>query len=523
MRRLRPWARGPVPLLTGAEAAAFDRSAIDDLGVPEAALMESAGRVAADLAGRMADGDPVVALVGSGNNGGDALVAARTLRARGHEVRVVLAADRPADDPLLHGWSLSVTPDTEMGESDLDALVRRAGVVIDGILGTGISGAPRERQAHLIERLNSAGARVLSLDIASGVAADTGAVPGVAVRAAATVAFGWPKLGSVLAPGRDHTGRLLAAEIGFPPLSDGVGAARLLTPAWGASVRPRRGTDTHKNRVGALTLVAGGVGMAGAAILAARAALRAGAGYVRVASAPENRRALQGALPDAPFVDLSDGEALSAALEAASAVVVGPGLGTGARAEAALSAVLRGAVRPTLIDADALNLLAGGRPSDVDGIGWEGRPVVLTPHPGEMSRLQGRDVESVQGDRPGAARGLAAATGAVVVLKGMPSLVAEPEGRLHVAGVVSSDLAVAGMGDVLSGVTGALLAQGLPPADAAGLGLVATGTAARATGRGAGLASGDVPDALPGAMRALGAGDTELDLPWLTLDMDAPS
>jgi NAD(P)H-hydrate epimerase len=511
-----------VPILTGSEAARFDRTAIDELGVPEAALMESAGRAAADLAGDMAGGGPVVALAGGGNNGGDALVAARTLAARRHRVRVILTAERAADDPLLHGWPLDVRPAAEMTSPELLDVLGRAGVLLDGILGTGISGAPREPQARVIELVNRSGVPILSLDIASGVDADRGAVPGAAVMAHTTLAFGWPKLGSLLAPGRSFSGRVLAAEIGFPPLPAPASTVRLLTPAWGGEVRPRRAPDTHKNRVGALTLVAGGMGMAGAAILAARAALRAGAGYVRVASAPENRDVMQTALPDVPWVDLGDPDAVRRALEAATAVAVGPGLGTDARARTALERVLAGPRRPLVLDADALNLIASGA-GDVTPVADDGRPVVLTPHPGEMARLMDTTVGEIQGDRPRAARTLASRLGTTVLLKGMPSLVAAPDGRLDVAGVVSSDLAVAGMGDVLTGTIGALLAQGLAPGDAAGLGLLVGGLAARSTGRGPGLASGDVPDALPAAFRIL---DGELDPPrhpWATLELEAPS
>jgi NAD(P)H-hydrate epimerase len=290
-------------------------------------------------------------------------------------------------------------------------------------------------------------------------------------------------------------------------------------------VRPRRDAETHKNEVGALTLVAGGQGMAGAAVLAARAALRAGAGYVRVASVPENRDLLQTALPDAPFVDLSDPQVLREALDAASAVAVGPGMGTDERARHALAGVLEGPVRPTLLDADALNLLAadpGGGGGALREAAEAGRPLLVTPHPGEMARLTGRSTGEVQADRPGTARHFAARSGATVILKGMPSLVADPGGELDLSGVVSTDLAVAGMGDVLTGTAGALLAQGLPPRDAAGLGLLAGAVAARATGRGAGLAAGDVPDALPEALRSMGAGTCPLPHPWLTLAMEAP-
>jgi NAD(P)H-hydrate epimerase len=486
--------------------------------------MESAGRAAADLAARLAQREPVVVLAGGGNNGGDALVAARTLRARGHRVRVILGAERPTDDPLLHGWTLEVASDIEVGESGVRCLLEGAGLVVDGLLGTGITGPPRERQARLIEMANAARAPILALDIASGVGADDGAVAGVAARAHTTISFGWPKMGALLAPGRGFTGRLVVAEIGFPPLDADGFRARLLTPAWGAGTRPRREPQTHKNAVGALTLVAGAAGMAGAAILAARAALRSGAGYVRVASVRENRHLLQTVLPDAPYVEMEDPDALQAALEAASAVAVGPGLGADAVARAALNRVLEGPARPTLLDADALNLVAAHPEgaAAVLGAAAEGRPLLVTPHPGEMARLTGRSPGEIQEDRPGAARSFSHASGATVLLKGMPSLVADPDGRLEIAGLASSDLAVAGMGDVLTGTAAAFLAQGLGPRDAAGLGLLAGALAARATGRGEGLAAGDVPDAIPGALRSLDTDPGAPPLPWMTLSLEAP-
>jgi NAD(P)H-hydrate epimerase len=374
---------------------------------------------------------------------------------------------------------------------------------------------------------------VVALDVPSGVDADTGQVPGDAVRAALTVAFGWPKLGTLLHPARAHTGRLVAVEIGFPPPAAGRWPAWLLTPGWAAPRRPRRDPDTHKKRVGSLLLVAGSPGMAGAAVLAARAALRAGVGYVRLASHADNRELLQEAVPDAPFLDAADVGALVAALEASEAVAVGPGLGTDAWAGAALDAVLRAAPSaddgrdgqgrnrvPLVLDADALNLLA----ATPDRLGHAaedgGRAVVLTPHPGEMARLLATDAADVQADRPAAARALADRTGATVVLKGAPTLVAEPGGRLAVSGVGGSELAVAGMGDVLTGAIAGLLAQGLSPVDATGLALVATARAAARRGAGPGLVASDVPDQLSAALAELGPGHSELDEPWVTLDLD---
>lgn len=515
----RPFARGAVAVPTGREAAAFDLHAIES-GVPQAALMESAGRAAADLAGFLAPEGRIVVLAGSGNNGGDALVLARTLRARGRDITVFLAGERLRPDPVLHGWHFDLQVAADQSDATLAAGFDSAALVVDGLLGTGLKAAPREPAARLIRLLQDPERRVLALDVPSGVDADTGGVSGVAVRACCTIAFGWPKLGVLLEPGRSRAGRVVVAEIGFPPVAEDRFGARLLTPGWLARVRPRRATVTHKYRVGAALVLGGGVGMAGALLLAGRAALRSGAGYLRLASVAGHRDALQAALPDAPFVAFDDLPALAAALDGSSAAAVGPGMGVDADAETALGCVLDAGL-PTILDADALNLLAMGRPRAPAAL-TRGGPFVLTPHPGEMARLLACSVEAVEGDRPAAARRLAQLTGSVVVLKGTPSLVAQPDGHLDVSGIASSDLAVAGMGDVLSGAVVALLAQGLEPRDAAGAALLVTALAALGTGLGAGLAASDVPDGVPGALSAVGSGTTDLPFGWVDLDLDAP-
>lgn len=522
---LRPYTRGrePVPVPTAHEAADFDRVSIQERGVPEAALMESAGRAAAELIQRLHPRGEVVGLVGSGNNGGDALVVLRTLRAWGRPVRAILGGQRPEPDPLLHGWELPTEVDEALDDQALAGRLAGAGVVVDGLLGTGMRGAPRPRQARLIRATGQGPAPVVALDVPSGVDAQSGAMAGEAVDAAVTVAFGWPKLGCLLHPGRGRVGRLVVAEIGFPPVGDHTWPAWLITPGWGAERRPRRAPDTHKNRVGSLLLVAGSPGMAGAAVLAARAALRTGVGYLRLASHPANRPILQEAVPDAPFLDATDPQELAAALEASRAIAVGPGLGTGADAQAILQTLSAlGPERdapPRVVDADALNLLA--RESGVPGpLGGWGGASVLTPHPGEMARLLDVSLDDVQADRPAAARALASTTGSVVILKGAPTLVAGPDGRLGVASMGGSELAVAGMGDVLTGTVASLLAQGLTPLDAAGLALVLTARAAQRRGAGVGLVASDVPDEIPAALDELGRGHTDLAEPWVLLDMD---
>jgi NAD(P)H-hydrate epimerase len=352
------------------------------------------------------------------------------------------------------------------------------------------------------------------------VDAVSGAVPGDAVEAEVTVAFGGAKLGGLFHPGRKLAGRLVAVEIGFPPVEEDTFQGTLITPGWVTRRLPRRDPDTHKNAVGALLLVAGHSGMAGAAVLAARAALRAGVGFLRVASPPENRGILQQAVPEAVYVDAMDPAAMAEALAASRALGVGPGLGTGEEGSEILGGTLEGGGDlPLLLDADGLNLIAQGKGPSLEELGRT-REVVLTPHPGEMARLTGMEAGEITSRRPEVARKLAADSGCTVLLKGMPSLVATPQGSLLVDTVGSSDLAAAGMGDVLSGVIAGFLAQGAQPHEAAALGLHTSGRSAVRAGLGVSLTPEDVVEGMPAALREEGDGDTDLDYPFVLFDQD---
>jgi hydroxyethylthiazole kinase-like uncharacterized protein yjeF len=517
----RPFGRPFVPVPTGDESAAFDRWAIQELGVPQATLMENAGRGAAQLVQQLFPDGEVVAVVGAGNNGGDALVALRALAEWGRDVRALLVADRPDQEPVLHGWPLERALDARDGEAAWSSLTG-AGVVLDGVLGTGIKGPPRERQAEAIRRMNASGRPVVALDVPSGVDANDGSVPGDAVRAQLTVAFGWPKLGTLLHPARAHVGRLVALDIGFPPVPEGRFAGRLVTPGWASTLHPQRSPDTHKKAVGVVLIVAGRPGMAGAAVLAAGAALRAGAGLVRIASAPENREILQTAVPAAIFVDATDARALEEALGDSTAVAAGPGLGRDSWARELLARALGGEI-PLLLDADALNIVAeGGATGGVASLAdvAQRRPMLVTPHAGEMARLAPDSKEALKRGRLPWARAWAERNGCVLLLKGSPSLVAAPEQPVLIDSVGSSDLATAGMGDVLSGVGGAFLAQGLKPREAGALALQVSGRAARRAAKGRGLIPDDVVAHLPEALAERGEGSTDLSVSGLLLDQD---
>ncbi|HEX2093154.1 MAG TPA: NAD(P)H-hydrate dehydratase [Longimicrobiaceae bacterium] len=502
------FAGGGVPLLTAKEMRAWDRYAIEERGIPEPVLMEAAGRAAAEVVHRLYPEGRVVGAVGGGNNGGDALVLLRTLAARGREVAAVQVGGSFPDAALLHGWEVETLP-----AADAEAAFRAAGVVVDGILGTGAHGAPRPAQAAAIEAINASGRPVVALDGPSGVDFTTGAAEGAAVRAELTVTFGAPKRGLLLFPGRALAGRILVVEIGFPPLPGGRVAARVVTDAWAHEKVPMVPPDAHKGVLGAVTVVAGRPGMAGAAGMVAMGALRAGTGMARVVSHAGNRVVLQQTVPEALFTD-RDSEEVDAALEKASAVVAGPGMGTGDADLDLLRRITRSSDTPLLLDADAVTLLARhpGLRTEIR------RPLLLTPHPGEMSRLLGREVRRITADPFGAAAETAERFSCAVLLKGAPSLVAAPGEPTLVSAAGHSGIATGGMGDTLAGVAGALLGMGCSPREAAALALFLCGRAAELAGRGRSLLPRDVAETLPGAYASL-ATPAEPDLPGVVFDL----
>jgi ADP-dependent NAD(P)H-hydrate dehydratase / NAD(P)H-hydrate epimerase len=497
-----------VPVLTAAEMREWDRRAILR-GVPEPVLMESAGRAAASIVQKLFPDGRVVAAVGAGNNGGDAMVVARTLKTWGRDVTMVLAGSRAPDAALLHGWELET-----IGIDGAEDAFRRAGVIVDGLLGTGASGAPREGFARAIEAMNASGRPVVALDGPSGVDFTTGQAPGVAIRAVATVTFGAPKTGLLRFPGRELAGRIVAVEIGFDTLADGFGA-ELITPAWAHARLPRVPADAHKGKMGRVVIAAGRKGMAGASVLAGLGTLRAGAGMAVLVAPEANRPIIQSDLPEALFYDraaLPDGFGADA-----DALVAGPGMGTDDESLALLRKLIASGEGPILFDADATTLLA----KNPELRGEIHRPLLLTPHPGEMARLLGKTTGDVTADPFAAAREAVDRYDCVVLLKGTPSVVAAKDRPVLVNVAGHSGIATGGMGDVLSGVAGAFLAIGCEPRDAAGLALFYAGRAAEIAGRGRGLIPRDIPDALPAAILEEPPRESELGLPGIVLDLRA--
>ena len=506
---------------TGREAAAFDRRAIDGAGIPARVLMDNAGRAGALVVERLYPEGQVVVLAGPGNNGGDGLVLARSLTAQGREVRVLQVGRRDAPDPLLHGWPVSVAPVPEGAEA-LRAALGEACVLVDALLGTGIRGRPREPHARAIRAINGSGRPAVSLDVPSGVDADIGEVPGEAVGAELTIAFGAPKLGTLLFPGRERSGRIVALEIGLPPVGEGEIPGRVITPGWAERHRPRRRRVTHKKAEGQLLIVAGSPGVAGAAILSGRGALRAGVGYLRVASHPDNRELLQASLPEALFVNVLDAGALKNAAAASDAVAAGPGIGVDEAAAGRLDALLeRPGSRGLLLDADALTLLGAGALPAYAQTRLPARRL-LTPHPGEMARL-GWAPEEIRARPVEVSRRGAERYGSALLLKGQPSVVASgTDESFWVSSSGSSDLARAGTGDVLAGVAGAFLARGADALEAGALALHYMGRAAALVDRGEALLPSDVAESLGAALAESPPGGSDLGLPFILLDLDPP-
>jgi len=513
-----------VKLATAGELAAVDRSAAERHGVPVALLMERAGRRIAETAAILLGdlrGRRVLVVCGRGNNGGDGLVAARLLLQAGAAPLVLLVGEpaglRP--DPL-QAWEAAVGAGVECAvcpdETALAACsdrAREADLVVDALLGTGFSPPAHGTAAAAISFINGLDRPVLAVDIPSGLAADRGRFEGAAVRASATVTFGYPKPGLVLFPAAGVVGSLWLADIGFPTETDALvaGDLNLATAAELARHLPPRDPQSHKGTFGHVLIVAGSRGLVGAAALAARGALRAGAGLVTAALPATVAPPLLAGLPEAMLLPLPD-EGRGAVgpsacpvtlkrLASADALALGPGLSRTPESAAFVREIAAAATAPLVLDADALPALAEQGPEPP---GWRSGAAVLTPHPGEMARLLGVSTAAVQDDRVAAARACAARFRAVAVLKGARSVVAEPGGRAWINATGNPAMAAAGMGDVLAGVIAAHLARGIAPLDAALLGVHLHGLAgdlgAAAVGPW-GLLASEVADRIPAAVR----------------------
>ena len=460
-------------VLTSERMRAAEKAAADRLGMPSPLLMEHAGRALADAAQDAAGPHGRFLVVcGPGNNGGDGLVAARFLHARGRRVTLVLVGPEAKRTDDVKRNLVALAPARLTPEAVQQVAAPREGdVVVDALFGTGLTRAPEGDFAEAIQRMRrwrEGGAKVVAADLPSGLNTNTGVPFEPCVEADLTVSFGFLKPAQVLEPGATRCGDVRCVDIGL--------AAEAVEPRPGeelwlveeadarGAIAPRR-SDTHKGTYGHVLVVAGSPGKSGAAALAALGALRGGAGLVTVATRAAVVESVLGHAPevmgwplDTPGpLGLADLEPLLAAAEGKSALVVGPGIPRGEETAKLLGELLSRTEVPVVLDADALNAVA----TDLSVLGRAKGPVVLTPHPGEMSRLAGVPTKALQGERVTVARAFARTHRVTLVLKGARTLVALADGTVSVNPTGNPGMSTGGTGDVLSGVLGALLAQGL--------------------------------------------------------------
>ncbi len=468
-----------IEILTAAEAAARDRETID-AGVPSRALMERAGAAAAaEIARRFGDrlGTGAVIFAGAGNNGGDAWVVARALAAAGIAVRVEEVEPARTEDAQAERelalralakraesaptgeapGSLASHGMTELPVESMAMPVEAARVVIDGVLGTGARGAPRGAAAVAIARIEELGARgatVVALDVPSGLDASTGEAAHAA-RAELTITFGALKRGHLIA--RERCGRIVVVDIGLvPPPGANPG---LVDARWVRARVPTIAADAHKGTRKRLAIVGGAMGMLGASVLAARAAMRSGIGMVRLVVPRESLPHVQSAAPDtlATAWPESEAEVGTAIADWADALLIGPGLGRSAETRALVERVLRGTHGPVVLDADALNAFEGD--CDALGVLLADRAALITPHPAEAGRLAGLPVAEVLARRFEIGVELAGRARTAVLLKGVPTVISGTEGDRVVSATGTPALAMAGSGDLLAGIAATLFAQ----------------------------------------------------------------
>ncbi len=490
--------RDMLELLTAKEMGEADRLTIAG-GVSGARLMENAGRaVSEEVARRFPDAGAVAVLCGPGNNGGDGFVAARHLKEKGYVVRLGLlgnAATLPSDAAAMAKlWDGAIEPLTAR-------LLAKADVVVDAIFGAGLARSIEGAPAEVIRAVNASGLPVVAVDVPSGIDGTTGAVKGIAMRAAATVTFFRRKPGHLLLPGRVHCGEVSVADIGIPEsvLATIKPRAFANEPALWLARFPWPQPASHKYARGHAVVVSGPVYTTGAARLGARGALRVGAGLVTVASPNDALEVTAAQLTAIMVRPVDDATELAALLadERKNAVMLGPGAGVGERLRAMVLAALKSDAA-VVLDADALTSFAGDADTLFAAIKSRAAPVVLTPHDGEFTRLFGPLGE---GSKLEQARGAAKHSGAILVLKGADTVVAAPDGRASINATTSPWLATAGTGDVLAGMVAGMLAQRMAAFEGACAAVWIHGAAARA--HGPGLIAEDVPEMLPKVLRDL--------------------
>ncbi len=528
-------------LVKASEMQEMDRRTIHDLGIPGVVLMENAGRGAAHTFLNHfgpENGSRVLIVCGRGNNGGDGYVVARYLHEAGLKptIMVLSQKEKIAGDALInlniiHGMGLDIhyLPDEQAWEQHRSTLAH-ANYIVDAILGTGLNSPVRGYYARVIKDINETGKPVMAIDIPSGLHSDSGAVMGVAIKASLTVTFGLPKIGQVVFPGKDLVGRLVRIDICIPEaVAQSVpGQYRLTVPEDFKDLLVEDKEDIHKGHRGHLLILAGSPGKTGAATLAALGAVRAGAGLVTVVVPESLNPILEEKLTEAmtaPAPETSEQTLSIKALplieelmEGKTALAIGPGLSTHPETVELVRDLVSRCKLPMVIDADGLNTLVGR----LEVLSNCAEQAILTPHPGEMSRLTGKTTGEIQANRISTASDFVKAHKCVLVLKGAGTLIALPGGGLHVNPTGNPVLASGGAGDVLTGLIGGFLARRWPLDKAAVAGAYIHGLAAdwlaEQVGK-VGILAGELLDVIPYIISSLYSDQWPLEAPAPHLDL----
>lgn len=519
-------------LVKASEIQEMDRLTMQEIGIPGVVLMENAARGAGRLFLEHFDpplGSRIIIICGRGNNGGDGYVVARYLHSAGLSVSVIVLSnfegvtgDASTNLGIIRRMGLDVREiSTLEGWKAFREDFRNYDYIIDGILGTGLNSTVRSLYYDVIQDINMAGRPVMSIDIPSGLHADSGQAMGIAVKADLTVTFGFPKLGQFLYPGIEYVGRLARIDICIPdavserlPAIYNVVEPDDFMPLFKPSCR-----DVHKGNRGHLLILAGSTGKTGAAVLAALGALRAGAGLVTVGIPASLNHILEVKLTEAMTVPLPENDDGTLSLEAEkdiekllegkSALAIGPGLSTNKETSLLVRKIIAKCEIPSVIDADGLNSIS----EDLGVLVPNCEKKILTPHPGEMGRLAGLDTAAVQADRIGTAVRFVKDHGCYLALKGAGSIITGPEGFVHLNPTGNPLLASGGSGDVLTGLIAGFAARGFPLLKASIAAVYLHGLASDliAEDRGeAGLLAGEIAELIPGIITSLNAGEWPL-------------
>ena len=511
-------------LVTSEEMRRIDKKAIEEIGIPSIVLMENAGLKVADAIEKKygpLKGKYVYIFAGSGNNGGDGMVVARHLFNQKVKAKIFLLAekknikgDAATNLAIIEKMGIPMREITSPAFMEsLEKELAKADIVVDALLGTGAKGAPRGLMKKVIDLINKHSKNTVAVDIPTGVDADRGEVRGEAIKAEYTVSLAYPKRGLYLYPGMDYAGEIEIADIGIPTgLEEDKINSELLTLAGISKKLFFRKPSSHKGSFGHLLVIAGSPGMTGAASLTALSALRVGAGLVTLGIPEDLNPILETKLTEVMTLPLPQSKDKTLCKEGfekirdfsqkCKAMAIGPGISSTKQTKELISTIIDQLDIPLVIDADGINVLAG----ELSLLKKYKAPLIITPHPGEMSRLVGASVEEIQKDRIGFTMALARRIGAIVVLKGARTVIASKEGNSWVNLTGNPGMATGGSGDILTGIIGGLLTQKLSSLEAAKTGVYLHGYAADLAAQKKGeisLIASDILETIPEAIRRI--------------------